>query len=74
MYVFTYCSGSLGLAFMEYDFISGIFFSLSVILAIIFIFVEKARTMIALNWILAILIVSTSRLYVFCVAYVCICV
>ncbi|EDW08894.1 uncharacterized protein LOC6579062 [Drosophila mojavensis] len=57
--------GSLGLAFMEYDFISGIFFSLSVILAIIFIFVEKARTMIALNWILAILIMEFAILGVF---------
>ncbi|XP_017866085.1 PREDICTED: uncharacterized protein LOC108615806 [Drosophila arizonae] len=57
--------GKLGLAFMEYEFISGIFFSLSVILAIVFIFVEKARTMVALNWILAILIMEFAILGVF---------
>lgn len=73
VYVFTHCSCPLGEAFVHYAFISGIFFSLSVILALIFIFVEQVRTIIALNWIMTILIVSTFRSYVFCVAYIHIC-
>ncbi|XP_017958403.1 uncharacterized protein LOC108652719 [Drosophila navojoa] len=54
-----------GDVFRDYEFISGIFFTLSVILAIIFVFVEKVRTIIALNWIMTILIMEFAIVGVF---------
>ncbi|XP_023178785.1 uncharacterized protein LOC115483368 [Drosophila hydei] len=54
--------------FREFEFISGIFFTLSVILVLIFIFLEKVRVMIAVNWILAILILEFAILGIFALA------